>query len=165
MEFLRDPAVWVALSLIVFLLLLVVLKVPGMATKALDDRANSIRKEIDEARRLRDEAQALLAEQQRRQTQAKTEADQIIAEARAESRRAGEEARMDLAAMIERRRKQAGEKITRAQEQAEADIRAYAGSVSVGAARRLIASQMDEARSARLIDSSIADLPKQLRGR
>lgn len=165
MELLKDPALWVALSLIVFVLILVVLKVPGMATKALDNRANAIRKEIDEARRLRDEAQALLAEQQRRQAQAKTEGEQMIAEARAEARRAGEEARADLAASIERRRKQAEDKIARAQEQAEADIRAYAGSVSIGAARRLIAAQMDEARSSRLIDNAIADLPKQLRGR
>ena len=165
MELFQDPAFWVAASLGTFIIILIVLKVPGMALKALDGRASAIRTEIDEARRLRDEAQALLAEQQRRQAQAKTQADQIVAEARAEVRRAAEEAKTDLAASIDRRRKQAEEKIARAQEQAEADIRAYAGSVSIGAARRLIASQMDEGRSSRLVDNAIADLPKQLRNR
>jgi len=163
MELLKDPGFWVAASLVTFLLILVILKVPGMAVKALDGRATAIKTEIDEARRLRDEAQALLAEQQRQQAQAKTQADQIIAEARAEARRAAEEAKTELAATIERRRKQAEEKIARAEADAEADIRAYAGSVSVGAARRFIAAQMDEARSSRLIDGAIADLPKQLR--
>jgi len=165
MELLKDPGFWVAASLGTFLIILVILKVPGMALKALDGRANAIKTEIDEARRLRDEAQALLAEQQRRQAQAKKEADEIVAEARAEARRAAQEAKAELAATIERRRKQAEEKIARAEADAEADIRAYAGSVSIGAARRLIASQMNEARSARLIDGAIADLPKQLRSR
>jgi len=165
MELFKDPAIWVALSLIVFLLILVVLKVPGMAISVLDKRAETIRGEIEQARRLRDEAQALLAEQQRRQAQAQSEAQAIIEEARAEARRAAEEAKKDLAASIERRKRQAEDKIARAQEQAEADIRAYAGAVSIGAARRLIAGQMDEVRSSRLIDGAIADLPKQLRNR
>ncbi|MFZ1990483.1 MAG: ATP F0F1 synthase subunit B [Alphaproteobacteria bacterium] len=165
MELLKDPAFWVAASLGTFIVILIVLKVPGMALKALDGRANSIKTEIDEARRLRDEAQALLAEQQRRQAQAKSQTDEMVAQARAEARRAAEEAKTELAATIERRRKQAEDKIARAQVEAEADIRAYAGSVSIGAARRLIAAQMDEARSSRLIDGAIADLPKQLRSR
>jgi F-type H+-transporting ATPase subunit b len=165
MELFQDPAFWVAASLGIFLIILIVLGVPAMVAKALDGRADRIRTEIDDARRLRDEAQALLSEHQRHQAQAKTQADQMIAEARDEARRAAEEGKKDLATAIERRRKQAEEKIARAQEQAEADIRAYAGSVSVGAARRLIAAQLDEARSTRLIDGAIADLPKQLRPR
>jgi len=165
MEIFQDPAFWVAASLGTFLIILVILKVPGMALKALDGRANSIKTEIDEARRLRDEAQTLLAEQQRRQAQAKKEADEIVAQARAEARRAAEEAKADLAATIERRRKQAEEKIAHAEADAEAEIRAFAGSVSIGAARRLIASLLDEARSTRLIDGAIADLPKQLSNR
>jgi F-type H+-transporting ATPase subunit b len=165
MRFITDPAVWTAIALLLFIVVLIILKVPGMLAKALDARAEGIRKEIEEARRLREEAQGLLDDYRRRSQEASREAEAIVAEARAEAQRAGEEARTDLANAIARRRKQAEEKIERAEEQAAQEIRAYAGAVSIGAAKRVIRAELDPPRAARLIDNAISALPERLRGR
>jgi len=165
MELLKDPAFWTAISLLLFIALLLVLNVQGALVKSLDARSGAIRTEIDEARRLRDEAQALLAEHQRRRREAQAETEDILAQARAEAEHAAQEARADLADLIERRRKQAESKIAQAEKQATKDIRAYAASVSIGAARRFISGQMDDRRSSELVDGAIATLPEHLKGR
>ena len=164
-ELLQDPAFWTAVALILFVAALLIANVQGGIAKSLDARAGAIRAELNEARKLRDEANTLLAAHQLKERQAQKEAEGILAQARNEARIAAEEARKDLAALIERRRRQAEDKIARAEEQAAKDIRAYAASVSVGAAGRFIRSQMDDRRSAQFVDSAIAALPENLRAR
>ncbi|HEX6610167.1 MAG TPA: F0F1 ATP synthase subunit B, partial [Hyphomicrobiaceae bacterium] len=76
---------WVAVAFFIFVGIMIYMKVPGMVTKALDDRADAIRKDLDAARKLREEAQDLLADYQAKQRQAETEAQQIIQDARREA--------------------------------------------------------------------------------
>jgi F-type H+-transporting ATPase subunit b len=161
----QDPAFWTGVALVLFVIALTFAKVPNLLGKSLDGRAISIKNELDEAKRLREEAQSLLDTQKRKAAQAQKESEAIIAEARAETRRAGDEARVDLKAQIERRRAQAEDKIARAEEQATQDIRTYAASISVGAARRFIKSQLDDTRAAQLVDGAIATLPQNIRGK
>jgi F-type H+-transporting ATPase subunit b len=165
MSFLADPAFWTAVALLIFVGVLIGAKVPGVVARGLDGRAQAIKTEIEAAQRLRFEAEGLLARHRAQEARAATEAEAITAEARAEAARLGREGRDELAKLIERRRRQAEEKIARAQIEAIADIRAYAARISVGAATRYIRERMDPARAAKLIDGAIAELPARLKGR
>ena len=80
-----SPDFWVAVSFLIFIGILVKMGVPSLITKALDDRADAVRKELDQARRLREEAQDLLADYQRKQRAADEEAKAIIEQARREA--------------------------------------------------------------------------------
>src|SRR5262245_13613902 len=117
---------WVGIAFIAFVLILLYYKVPGLLAKALDDRAASIRKELDEARRLREEAQSLLADYQKKHRNAGQEAEAIIEHARREAEVFAAETRKSLTETVERRRRQAEDKISRAETQAVEDVRAAA---------------------------------------
>ena len=80
-----DAAFWALVALVIFLGIVIYLKVPGMINKSLDERAERIRNELDEARRLREEAQQLLAEYQRKRKDAEKEAGELIAAAEHEA--------------------------------------------------------------------------------
>ena len=100
---------WVLIAFLIFVGLLVYLKVPGTLTKGLDDRAESIRKELDEARRLRQEAQDLLTEYQQKQKQAEMEAKAIVEEAQREADAIKTEGARQLKEQLERRARLAEE--------------------------------------------------------
>src|ERR1700704_1490703 len=100
-----DPVFWVMIAFFGFIGLLIYYKVPGMVTKALDARADVIRAELQEARRLRDEAQALLADYQRKSKEAENEARAIIEQAKRESEALASETRKSLSEAVERRTK------------------------------------------------------------
>ncbi len=155
------PEFWVAISFVLFVGLVLYLKAPAMLTRALDARAAAIAKELDEARRLREEAQTLLASYQRRQRDAEKEVADIVREARAEAERLSAETKKTLEAELARRSKAAEEKIARAEAQALAEMRNLTADTAIAAARRLIAETMDEARAKALVDTSI----KGLRGK
>src|ERR1043166_2858189 len=110
-ELLKEGETWVAVGFVLVILLLVWKKVPAIVGKMLDDRANIIRAEIDEARRLREEAAAVLADYQRKAANAEKEAEAIVTEARADAERFAAEARATLTAQIARREQQAKDKI------------------------------------------------------
>jgi F-type H+-transporting ATPase subunit b len=162
---LADPAFWTAVALGIFVIVLLIANVHGTMAKGLDQRAAGIKSEIQGAERLRTEAVGLLARHRAQEAQAATEAQGIVAEARAEVQRLAREGRDDLAKLIERRRRQAEEKISRAEAEAVADIRNYAAKVSIAAARRFIRERMDGARGSRIVDAAIAELPARLKGR
>ena len=130
----HNPEFWVMIAFFCFIGLLMYMKVPGQITKALDDRADAIRKELDEARRLREEAQQLLADYQKKAREAEAEAKAIIDQARVEAEGLARETRKTLAENLERRTKQAEEKIARAEAQAVGEVRAAA--VEFGDRRR-----------------------------
>ena len=121
-----DPEFWVGVGTLIFLGILLWQKVPALVTSALDARAAAIAKELEEAQRLRSEAEALLAGIQEEAAEAEGEAATILAEAKAEAERFATEARTAIAAQIERRGKQAEEKIAQAEAQAVAEMRALA---------------------------------------
>src|ERR1700681_1236363 len=103
MSFLLDAEFWVAVAFVIFFALLVKLGAHRVILGALDDRAARIKAELDEAKRFRDEAQALLAEYQRKRGEADREADAIVVAARAEAERLAAEAKTKVEEFVARR--------------------------------------------------------------
>ena len=159
---LSQPDFWVGVSFVLFLVLLVYLKVPGMVAKALDERADAIQHELDEAKRLREEAQAVLADYERKKIEAEADAEKIIAQAKREAEIYGEEARLKMQEQIERRGRLAEQKIALAEVAAVKDVRAAAADLAVEAASRVLVAEVKGATAAGLIDESIAAVRKQL---
>jgi F-type H+-transporting ATPase subunit b len=159
---LRMAEFWVAVAFVAFVLILVYYKVPGLIAKALDDRAESIRKELDEARRLRDEAQALLSDYQTRHRNVADEAKAIVAQAKHEADAFALETREALKDTLERRTRLAEEKIARAEAQAVDEVRAAAVDMAIAAAERILREKASGAAGAQLIDQSIRDLKGRL---
>lgn len=157
----RSPEFWVAVAFVIFF---AVLLKAGWAkiTAALDARAERIRAEIDEARRLREEAQALLATYQRKQREAMAEADDIVAAAHDEATRIKAEVAKALEGTVARRTQQAMDKIARAEAQALQDVRNAAADVAVAAAERLIQGNLDAPKAQALVDQTIADVGRKL---
>ena len=157
-----DNTFWTLVALIIFLAGVIYLRVPGRVTKSLDERADRIASELDEARKLREEAQVLLASYQRKQREAEAEAADIVEAAQHEAKRLIEETRADLAAQLERRTKIAEEKIAQAEAQAMAEVQAVAADTAVEAARTLISQKIDASADAKLVDADIAALSGKL---
>jgi len=157
-----DNTFWTLVALLIFLGFVVYLKVPGRVTKLLDDRAEKISDELDDARKLREEAQALLASYQRKQREAQQEADDIVEAAQAEAKRLIEETRADIAAQLERRTKMAEEKIAQAEAQAMTEVQAVAADTAVEAARTIISEKIDAGADAKLVDEDISALAGKL---
>lgn len=153
---------WVAVAFLGFMGLLVYYKVPGLITKALDDRADAIRCELDEARRLREEAQQLLADYQRRSREAEEEANAIIEQARREAEALAGETRNSLKESLERRTKLAEDKIARAEAQAVTEVRAAAVDSAIAAAQRIIKRKVTPEVNARLVDQSVSEVKRKL---
>ncbi len=153
---------WVAIAFGVFLAILVYYQVPALIAKALDARADAIRKELDEARRLREEAQALLSDYQKRHRNVGQEADAIVDQARREAEAFARETRASLKEALERRTQQAQDKITRAESQAVDEVRAAAIEVALAAAEKILREKTAGSSGASLIDQSIRDLKGRL---
>jgi F-type H+-transporting ATPase subunit b len=159
---LRMPEFWVGIAFLAFLLILAYYKVPALIAKALDERAAGIRKELDEARRLREEAQALLADYQKKHRNAGQEAEAIVEQARREAEAFAAETRKSLAETVERRRKQAEDKIARAEAQATEDVRAAAVEMAIAAAEKILREKAAGTGGAALIDESIRSIKTRL---
>jgi F-type H+-transporting ATPase subunit b len=158
---LSDPEFWVLIAVVIFVA--GVWKPASRAiTGGLDARANRISGELDVARRLRDEAEQLLAEYQRKQREALGEAQAIIAHAKDEAERIAAHSARELEQALERRRRLAEERIAQAEAKALDEIRAAAVDVAIAAARNVIVAELDEQRGAALIDGAIAQLPQGL---
>ncbi|MEQ8267230.1 MAG: F0F1 ATP synthase subunit B [Parvibaculum sp.] len=156
------PEFWVLISFLGFVGLVIYYKVPGMVAALLDKRAADIAAELDEARRLREEAQQLLASYQRKQREAMKEAEDIITQAKAEAEQLAKETRANMETQVERRTKLAEDKIAQAETQAINDVRATAAEVAIGAARRVIADKVDASKDAQIIEKSISELASKL---
>ena len=162
MGILKDPTFWVALSLVAFFLLLGYLKIHEKLAEALDNRAGRIREELEEARRLREEAQSILAEYQRKQQDAEHEANEIIRLAKDEAEALAAETRRKLEESLERRTRLAEEKIERAEAQAHDEVRAAAIDAAISAAAQIIEKKITASTSSKLIDESIKGLKDRL---
>jgi len=158
----EDPTFWVAVGTVLFVALIIWQRVPQMVAKMLDDRAAAIKAELDEAKRLRGEAEALLKEYRAKTANAAQEAQAIIEAAKAAADRMGTDARAQLQTQIERRAKMAEEKIAQAEAEAVADVRAAATAAATAAAGDVIGKRMTEAKGDVLIDSAIRDLRTKL---
>jgi len=158
----RMAEFWVAVAFVAFLVILLYYKVPKLIAKALDDRADAIRKELDQARRLRQEAQDLLADYQNKHRNVGQEADGIVEQARREAEAFAHETRAALKDSLERRTKIAEEKIARAEAQAIDEVRATAVEVALAAAEKILREKVAGSSGAALLDQSIRDLKGRL---
>lgn len=157
-----DPVFWVMIAFLVFMALLAYYRVPALIGKALDKRADTIRDELDEARRLRDDAQALLADYQRKSREAENEAQAILEQAKREAEALASETKRSLEESLERRTRLAEDKIARAEAQAASDVRSSAVESAIAAAEKILKSRASGGTANALIDSSIRDLDSKL---
>jgi len=153
---------WVGIAFVVFVLILLYYQVPKLIAKALDDRSEAIRKELDEARRLREEAQDLLADYQKKHRNVGQEAESILELARREAEAFAHETRATLKDTLERRTQQAEDKIARAETQAVDDVRAAAIDLALAAAEKIMREKTAGPGGAPLVDQSIRDLKGRL---
>jgi len=129
-EFMRDAEFWVLIAFVIAVGFLIY-KAKGKVIAALDERAAKIKTELDQAQRLREEAQEKLAEYQRKQRDALKEAEAIVAHAKVEAERVAAQAARDLEAAIERRKRLALEKIALTETKALAEVRNLAVDLAV----------------------------------
>lgn len=157
-----DATFWALIGLIIFLAILAYLKVPAMMGRSLDERAANIAKELDEARTLREEAQALLAEYHRKRKEAEKEASDIVASAQREAAALLTEAKEKSEDYIVRRNKLAEQKIAQAEADAVNQVRASAVEIAVAAAGSLIANKMDAKTAGEMFKSSLEQVKTNL---
>jgi F-type H+-transporting ATPase subunit b len=158
-----NPEFWVLIALVVFFAILVVLKViPGALFSALDGHAAKIQAELDEARRLREEAAALLASVHAQHEEAHRQADEMIANAKAEAKTARAEAKIKLDEQIARRAQMAERKIANAEAQATAEVKAAAGELAAQLAEQVLVARLAGAKSDPLVDKAIAQVGAKL---
>jgi F-type H+-transporting ATPase subunit b len=157
-----DAEFWVAVAFVLFLGGLIYIGAHEMMIKFIDQRRDRIKAELDEALRLKEEAQALLAQYQRKQREAEQEAAGIIAGAAAEAERMMAEAKAKTEEFVARRSKMAETKIAQAEAQALADVRAAAAEAAVGAAEKILAQIVKGEVADRLVVKGIDDVKTKL---
>ncbi len=162
MSLLQDSHFVVGLSFVLFFGLLAYLGVHKFLGRALDQRADRIREELDEVRRLREEAQAIFAEFERKHREVETQVGEIVAHAKIEAEQAAENAKADLAASIERRLKAAGEQIAMAEANAVREVRDRAVQVAIAAAAEVMASRMSDDKADALVEDAIKSVGERL---
>lgn len=153
---------WVALAFLVFVGLLVWKKVPQMVLGALDEKADAIRNELEEAARIRSEAQALLAKYQKAQAEAEKEAAAIVEQASKEAKALAEATRVQLEELATRRTKLVEQKISQAEATALAQVRNAAIDAAVSASREVVKGTMTGDQASNLIDNGIASIKANL---
>jgi F-type H+-transporting ATPase subunit b len=160
-EPLQETENWVAVAFLLFLGLLVYLGVHRKVTDSLDQRQARIKSELDEARRLRDEAQALLTEFERKGREAEGEAAAIIAGAKVEAERIAADAKARMEDFVARRTRMAEAKITQAEAQALADVRSAAADAAVAAAEKILSAAAKGEVAVDLLKRGIEDVRKK----
>ena len=160
-EFL-DAEFWVAIAFLIFAGLMIYFGIHTQVAKLLDARRNDIQSDLDEARKLKEEALALLGAYQRKQTEAEQEAAAILEGAKAEAERLAAEAKTKIEDFVARRTKMAETKIANAETQALADVRAAAADAAVAAAEKILSRNVSGQIASDLIGRGIDDMKKSL---
>jgi F-type H+-transporting ATPase subunit b len=159
---LHDAEFWVLLGFLVFLGLILSIGAHKKIAQSLDDRAARIKTELDEARKLREEAAQLLADYQRKRQEAESEAQEIIDGAKAEAERLAAEAKSKVEEFVARRTQMAETKIAQAEAQAAAEVRGAAADAAVAAAEKILSQETKGKLAAALITKGIEDVRKKL---
>lgn len=162
MEIWYDSTFVVGVAFVLFVLLLWYLGVHKLIARQLDDRATKIRAELDEVRRLREEAQELFADFERRHKQVAGQAEEIVAHARAEAEQAAERAKADLEVSIQRRLKAADEQIAMAEANAIRQVKDRAVAIAIAAAGDVLRDRLGPDRQQQLVDQAIDDVGQRL---
>jgi F-type H+-transporting ATPase subunit b len=160
-EFFAEPRSWVAIAFVIFFVLFGK-KIWGALTAILDKHADAVRAELDEASRLRKEAEAMLAEASTRREAALVDARAMIAAAHAEAARVAEQAKLDAEASGKRREQMAMDRIAAAEKAAVTEVQLAAADIATRAAQEVIAATLSAAADAPIIDRAIAGLPAAL---
>jgi len=162
MEFLSEPEFWVAVSFFIFVGVVIYFGVHKKVAAALDARAALIAKELEEARRLRDEAEKVLADYRRKQSEAVAETKDIVDLAVREAEALAAETRKSVKEHFDRRMKLAEDKIARAEQDAVREVRSIAVDAAVAAAQSLIAKNLTADKADKLVSESIDTLKSKL---
>ena len=161
-EPLKETENWVAIAFLCFIGLLIYLGAHRKIFDAIDGRQARIKAELDEARRLREEAQALLADFERKGREAEKEAEAIIAGAKVEAERLAAEAKTRMEDFVTRRTKMAEDKIVQAEAQALADVRSAATDAAVAAAEKILSTAAKGKVAENLLARGIEDVRQKL---
>ena len=157
-----EPETWVAIAFVLLFVLFGYLGIHRTVLKALDHRAERIKAELDEARRLKEDAAKLLAEYKSKRSSAEREAEEIIANAKAEAERIGVEAKAKMEDFVIRRTKSAESKIALAEAQALADVRSAAANAAVTAASMILSQSVKGSVADDLLAKGIAEVRAKL---
>lgn len=159
---LGNPETWVAVSFLIFVAILLYMKVPSKVAQALDKRSSAIARELEDARKLRQEAEAILADYRRRTERAQAEAEAILKQAEWEAAAYAKEARAAFDEMIARRFAVAEQKIKLEEEKARKQIRAQAAELAIAAAEKLIEQRVSGKAAEDMITASLDRIKKRL---
>ncbi|MFU0507680.1 F0F1 ATP synthase subunit B [Pseudaminobacter sp. NGMCC 1.201702] len=157
-----DATFWALVALIIFLAIVLYMKVPALIGKALDRRSNRIREELEEARKLREEAQQLLAEFQRKRKEAEKDAVDIVNAAKHEADLLLADAKQKTEDYVARRTALAEQKIGQAERDAVNEVRSSAVDIAVEAARTLLAGKVDSKVDGNLFKASLQEVKSKL---
>ena len=160
-SFFQNPRSWVAIAFVIFFVLFG-RKIWAALVAMLDQHTAKIRAELDEAARLRAEAQTMLTDARTQRETALREAASVLEAAKVEAARVGEQARADAEAAGHRREKMATDRIAAAEKAAVTEVRLAAADLAARAAERVIASTLSAEGDAPLVDHAIAGLPAAL---
>ena len=157
-----DPTFYAFLAFIAFFAVLGYFGVHKTIAKTLDDRADAIRSELEEAKRLREEAQEMLASYQRRQREAEAEAEAIVAQAKTEAKTLKAEARKEMTERLERRTALAEQRIAQAEAHAAAEVKAAAAELAASAAEEILKTRLKKTDLNKIVDADIKSVGEQL---
>jgi len=160
--FYANPTFWVAASTVVFVGGVIWSKAHQKVGEMLDARSEEIRKQIEEAKSLRDEAEQMLLDYQRKQRDAEKEAADMVAQAEEDAKIMTDAAKGDIADMVERRTRAAEEKIYQAETSAVKQVQAVAVNVAVEAASAVLAESLKGKAGKALADAAIAEVDSKL---
>lgn len=158
---LEDPRFWVAISFFVFIVL-TYKKIAAFALRALDERSARIKHELDEARRLREEAQAVLAQYKQKQSEYLKEAETILDNARRDADLMRGYSENELKASIDARMKQAMDRIAQEEAHAIADVRNHVVDIALSAARELIVDHVSTLPQDELVKLALSDIERKI---
>ena len=161
MSLFHDTNTWVLLGFLIFVGF-IYKRAANIVTTKLDERAENIRKQIEEARTLREEAQAMLAQYQRQQRDAEKAAAELVSEAKVQAEHILKQAQVDAEAAAERQKKMAEARIAQMEAHAVTEIRAVAAEVAVQATRSLIEQKVDAKKAGDILADSIEKLPSRI---
>ena len=160
MDFFYQPASWVFIAFIIFISITIYLKVPNMVTKLLDEQISKIKNDLDDARKLKEDANSLLAEYERKIESANKEAENIINQANNNAKLYEESSNKKIEEFISRSEKQSIEKIEQAQKTAIKKINEEIVNKSVEVAEKIISKNMNDQNNNKLFESSIIQIKK-----
>ena len=160
--FYLDSKFWVLVPVVLFIAFVIYKGALKSVSSSLDARSNAIRDELDEARRLREEAQALLASYHRKQKEAEAQAEEIVKQARSDAENMAAQARKDLTERLERRAAQAEAKIANAEAQAMGEVKAKAADMALNTAETLLRTKLTAADKSKLIQDGIKQMGSTL---